>query len=96
MSLPDDVQDDAGYNLDLVQQGRTPELSFGPLHHLGSGVMELCIDEDTDTYHGSSTEPRSRRRFSSWMCSRTSRRQENGFRKTSGIAFSSDTHKHRK
>lgn len=49
-ALPDDVQADAGYNLDLVQQGKAPAVSFGPLHSLGSGVMELRLDEDTDTY----------------------------------------------
>ena len=49
-ALPDDVQADAGYNLDLVQQGKAPEVSFGPLHSLGSGTMELRLDEDTDTY----------------------------------------------
>lgn len=49
-NLPEAVQDDAGYNLDLVQQGKRPEVSFGPLHQLGSGVMELRLDEDTDTY----------------------------------------------
>lgn len=48
--LPEGVQDDAGYNLDRVQQGKRPEISFGPLRQLGSGVMELRIDEDTDTY----------------------------------------------
>ena len=50
LGLPEAVQDDAGYNLDRVQQGKAPRISFGPLHHLGSGVMELRIDEDTDTY----------------------------------------------
>lgn len=50
MALPEGVQDDAGYNLDLVQQGKRPKTSFGPLHGLGSGVMELRINEDTDTY----------------------------------------------
>ena len=50
MSLPEGVQDDAGYNLDLVQQGKDPAISFKPLRGIGSGVMELRIDEDTDTY----------------------------------------------
>jgi phage-related protein len=50
LNLPEPVQDDAGYNLDLVQQGKRPELRFGPLHQFGSGVMELRIPEDTDTY----------------------------------------------
>lgn len=48
--LPPDVQSDAGYNLDRVQQGKTPEISFGPLHGLGSGTRELRIDDDTDTF----------------------------------------------
>ena len=30
-TLPEDVQADAGYNLDLVQQGKAPEVSFGPM-----------------------------------------------------------------
>lgn len=50
LNLPEAVQDDAGYNLDRVQQGKAPQISFSPLHHLGSGVMELRIDEETDTY----------------------------------------------
>lgn len=50
LSLPESVQDDAGYNLDRIQQGKPPQTSFGPLHHLGSGVMELRIDAETDTY----------------------------------------------
>lgn len=49
-SMPENVQDDAGHNLDRVQQGLDPQVSFGPLHSLGSGVMELKINEDTDTY----------------------------------------------
>ena len=48
--LPDDVRHDAGYNLHLVQTGKRPEASFGPLSHLGSGVMELKLDHETDTY----------------------------------------------
>ena len=50
LNLPERVQDDAGYNLDLVQQGKTPEVSFGPLSRLGSGVRELRLNEDTNTY----------------------------------------------
>jgi len=44
------VQADAGYNLDRVQQGKTPESSFKPLHGLGSGVMELRLNYNTDTF----------------------------------------------
>lgn len=49
-ALPEAVQDDAGHNLDRVQQGKEPQISFKPLRGLGSGVMELRISEDTDTY----------------------------------------------
>jgi len=44
------VQDDAGYNLDRVQQGLNPECKFGYLNGVGSGVQELKIPYDTDTY----------------------------------------------
>jgi len=50
LSLPDDVQDDAGHNLDRVQQGLSPRCSFDYLHGLGSGIQELRIPPDTDTY----------------------------------------------
>lgn len=48
--LPPDVQTDAGHNLDRVQQGKSPEISFDSLHGLGSGIRELRIDENTDTF----------------------------------------------
>ena len=49
-ALPADVQADAGYSLDRVQQGKTPQSSFKPLRGVGSGVMELRLSYDTDTY----------------------------------------------
>jgi len=49
-ALPEPVQDDAGHNLDRVQQGLQPQISFDALRGLGSGVMELRIREDSDTY----------------------------------------------
>jgi len=49
-ALPESVQDDAGHNLDRVQQGLQPQISFDALRGLGSGVMELRIREDSDTY----------------------------------------------
>lgn len=47
--LPKGVRQDAGYNLYRVQRGDDPR-NFSPLSHLGSGVMEIRVDEDTDTY----------------------------------------------
>lgn len=49
-AIPADIQADAGYNLDRVQQGKTPQSSFKPLRGVGSGVMELRLNYDTDTY----------------------------------------------
>jgi len=49
-ALPNDVQDDAGYNLDRVQQGKNPEISFKPLHGLGGGIMELRLSYHTDAF----------------------------------------------
>jgi len=49
-NLPAAVQDDAGHNLDRVQQGLQPQCKFGYLSGIGSGVQELKIPYDTDTY----------------------------------------------
>ena len=45
LDLPESVQDDAGHNLDRVQQGLQPQISFDALRGFGSGVMELRIPE---------------------------------------------------
>ena len=50
LDLPESVQDDAGHNLDRVQQGLQPQISFDALRGFGSGVMELRIPEAGDTY----------------------------------------------
>ncbi|HHP7238364.1 type II toxin-antitoxin system RelE/ParE family toxin [Longibacter sp.] len=49
-NLPAPIQDDAGHNLDRVQQGLQPECKFGYLSGIGSGVQELKIPYDTNTY----------------------------------------------
>lgn len=48
-AFPHDARSDAGYNLRRVQQGKTPR-NFNSLSHLGSGVMEIKVDDDGDTY----------------------------------------------
>ena len=47
--FPEDVQDDAGYNLHRVQVGKTPR-NFDALPEIGSGVMEIKSDYAGDTY----------------------------------------------
>ena len=47
--FPDEVQDDAGYNLHRVQIGKTPR-NFDVLPEIGSGVMEIKSDFAGDTY----------------------------------------------
>ena len=48
--LPEDVQDDIGYILHLVQNGET-DSSIKPLTGKGlSGVYEIRTDYDSDTY----------------------------------------------
>ena len=49
LGFPKGVRQDAGYQLHLVQTGQDP-LECSPLPHLGRGVMEIRVDEDTDTY----------------------------------------------
>jgi phage-related protein len=41
-AAPADVRSDAGYQLDLVQQGEAPA-DFKPMPDVGSGVMEIRI-----------------------------------------------------
>lgn len=47
--FPEEVQDEAGYNLDRVQHGKAP-LSFNSLRGVGSGVMEIKAGHAGDTY----------------------------------------------
>lgn len=49
LAFPQEAVHDAGYQLHLVQSGGDP-LNFKPLPELGSGVTEIRIDEDSDTY----------------------------------------------
>lgn len=48
-ALPEAVQDDAGFQLDRVQKGLDP-LDFAPMPQIGSGAMEIRVDEGGDTY----------------------------------------------
>ena len=48
-SFPDEVRREAGFQLDRVQRGLAPR-SFDALPEIGSGVMEIKIDEGGDTY----------------------------------------------
>lgn len=50
-ALPEEVKDDLGQALWVVQQGATPA-SAKPLKGLGGGVFEIVADYDTDTYRG--------------------------------------------
>ena len=94
-TLPEDVQADAGYNLDLVQQGKAPEVSFGPLHSLRSGTMELRIDEATDTYRVVYVAKFSGAVFVLDAFEKKSPTGAVGFRRTSSRGFDSGTSKPR-
>lgn len=48
-ALPEEVQDDAGFQLDLVQQGLRP-LTATPERAVGGGVMKLVVNERGDTF----------------------------------------------
>jgi phage-related protein len=47
--FPEDARQDAGYQLDKVQQGEPPN-DFKPMPTIGRGVDELRIWDDTGTY----------------------------------------------
>ncbi len=47
--FPENVQDDAGYQLHRVQIGKAP-YNFDALPEIGSGVMEIKVDYAGDTY----------------------------------------------
>ncbi len=49
IAFPEDVQDDAGHQLELVQRGLDP-LDFQPMPEIGPGVIEIRVDEDRETY----------------------------------------------
>lgn len=47
--FPEDARQDAGYQLDKVQRGLTPD-DFKPMPSIGKGVEELRIWDDAGTY----------------------------------------------
>lgn len=47
--FPEDVRQDAGYQLDQVQRGKQPS-DFKPMPAVGKGVEELRIWDETGTY----------------------------------------------
>lgn len=48
-SFPDEVQDDIGHSLMIIQAGLMP-LDAKPLKEVGSGVFEIVTRYDGDTY----------------------------------------------
>ena len=47
--FPEDVRQDAGYQLDKVQRGEQPE-DFKPMPSIGKGVEEIRLWDDSGTY----------------------------------------------
>lgn len=47
--FPEDVRHDAGYQLDKVQRGQTPD-DCKPMPSIGKGVEEIRIWDDSGTY----------------------------------------------
>ena len=47
--FPDDVRQDAGYQLDKVQRGEQPD-DFKPMPSIGKGVEEIRVWDDSGTY----------------------------------------------
>ncbi len=47
--FPRDVQQDAGYQLELVQDGQQPE-DFKPMPSIGRGVEEIRVRDDSGAY----------------------------------------------
>ncbi len=47
--FPEDARHEAGYQLDKVQRGQTPD-DFKPMPQIGKGVEEIRIWEDSGTY----------------------------------------------
>lgn len=47
--FPEDVKQDAGYQLDKVQRGMQPD-DFKPMPSIGKGVEEIRLWDDTGTY----------------------------------------------
>jgi phage-related protein len=49
LAFPDRALREAGYQLGFVQLGEDPT-NFSPMPQIGSGVFEIRVDEDTDTF----------------------------------------------
>ena len=47
--FPEDVRQDAGFQLDKVQRGEPPD-DFKPMPSIGKGVEELRVWDDSGTY----------------------------------------------
>jgi phage-related protein len=47
--FPDHARQDAGYQLDKVQQGQQPD-DFKPMPSIGSGVEEIRVWDETGTF----------------------------------------------
>lgn len=47
--FPEDVQHDAGYQLEKVQRGEQPD-DFKPMPAVGKGVEEIRVTEDSGAY----------------------------------------------
>lgn len=47
--FPEEARHEAGYQLDKVQRGQTPD-DFKPMPQIGKGVEEIRIWEDSGTY----------------------------------------------
>lgn len=47
--FPDDVRQDAGYQLDKVQRGEQPD-DFKPMPSIGKGVEEIQVWDDSGIY----------------------------------------------
>lgn len=47
--FPKDVQQDAGYQLELVQAGEQPD-DFKPMPSIGRGVEEIRVRDDSGAY----------------------------------------------
>lgn len=47
--FPEEARHDAGYQLDRVQRGQTPD-DFKPMPPIGKGVEEIRIWDDAGTY----------------------------------------------
>ena len=48
-AFPESARQDAGYQLDKVQRGQTPD-DFRPMPSIGKGVEEIRIWDDSGTY----------------------------------------------